>query len=414
VIPRKKIDIDWSDLAFAVRQCLFPANRHKVEQTLKENWSPENSPQQSDRLFCLSVRSGFDALLSALNFEPGDEILVSAITIHGMVRIITEHHLVTIPIDIDTDHLTPQLNAVDQAVSHRTKAILIAHLFGSRMPMEPILRFAQAHNLLVIEDCAQAYTGDGYWGHPQSDISLFSFGPIKTNTALAGGILQFREPSLRNAVHQQQQQWPLQNQQQFLKRIGKYAFLKFLSYRLTYSLFVRLCSLLKTNHDTVISNSVRGFPGRDFFNKIRQRPSTALLALLNRRLKRVDPSKIAARTKIARTLIAQAPTLKIPGHLAAKHTYWVFPMLCSHPTQLMHYLWRYGFDATQGGSSLYAVEPPANRPELLPIQAQKIFQQLLYLPCYAALSPKDIERLEIALKTYSQQNSDQNPSDSPA
>eukprot|EP00961_Rhodomonas_salina_P101196 1361985-Rhodomonas_salina.1 len=48
---------------------------------------------------------------------------------------------------------------------------------------QPVIEFAQAHNLLVIEDCAEAFDGLRYKGHPKSDVVLFSFGPIKFATA---------------------------------------------------------------------------------------------------------------------------------------------------------------------------------------------------------------------------------------
>lgn len=266
--------------------------------------------------------------------------------------------------------------------------------------MKPILQFAKTYNLLVIEDCAQAYTGNEYCGHPQSDVSLFSFGPIKTNTALAGGILHFRERSLCHAVRLHQARWPRQSQWQFCERICKYALLKMLTYQATYTLFVSMCSRLKVSHDEIISNSVRGFPNDIFFDRIRQQPSIALLAVLTRRLEQFSHKRIAERINLAKTLLSLTPMLEAPGSLAANHTYWVFPILCEHPEKLMYYLWRRGFDATKGGSSLYVVDAPADRPEMAPTQAKQMFEQLLYLPFYAGLSLQEIEQLAIALKEY--------------
>ncbi|EDX84986.1 DegT/DnrJ/EryC1/StrS aminotransferase family [Synechococcus sp. PCC 7335] len=245
MIPRKQLDIRWTDILFGLKQCVWPFPNKNIEEKFGEIWTSSKTSNQKESLICLSVRSGFDALLTTLNFQPGDEILVSAITIHGVIRIIEAHNLVPVPIDIDPTRLAVCPDSMAVAVSDRTKAIVIAHLFGSRMPMEPILQFAKNHNLFVIEDCAQAYTGNEYCGHPQSDVSLFSFGPIKTNTALAAGVLHFRERSLWRAVRLHQEQWPRQSQWQFCKRIGKYTLLKALSYQAAYTLFVGLCSLQK-------------------------------------------------------------------------------------------------------------------------------------------------------------------------
>ncbi len=395
MIPRKRLDIAWTDLLCGIGYCLRPEHRQSVEQRL-ERLGPEGTVS----LACLSVRSGFDALLHTLNFEPGTEILVSAITIRDMTRIIEAHGLIPVPVDIDLDQLVVQPESMAKAITPRTKAILVAHLFGSRMPMEPILHFAQTHNLLVIEDCAQAYAGNDYWGHPHSDVSLFSFGPIKTATALAGGMLRFRDATLGNAVRSYHDRWPVQRRLHFLTRIGKYALLMLLAYPASYSLFIGLCRLLRKNHDQMISRSVRGFPGDDLFRQIRQRPSSALLALLDRRLSRFNPDQISQRVALAKQLISLTPTLQRPGSDAVEHTHWVFPILCERPEELMHYLWRNGFDATQGGSSLSVVAPPMDRPELTPTQANQAFQQLLYLPIYVGISSQQIERLACALNAY--------------
>ncbi|MBE7380806.1 MAG: DegT/DnrJ/EryC1/StrS family aminotransferase [Leptolyngbya sp. SIO1E4] len=395
MIPRKRLDIAWADLLFGIKGCLQLESRRVIERRLERLWSQERAS-----LACLSVRSGFDALLQVFDFEPETEILVSAITIHGMTRIIEAHGLVPVPIDLDCTQLAVRSESMAKAVTPRTKAILVAHLFGSHMPMEPILRVAQLHNLIVIEDCAQAYAGHQYRGHPQSDVTMFSFGPIKTSTALAGGILQFRDTLLRNAVCAYQNRWPIHSRLWFLVRICKYALLMALSYRATYRVFVGACSAFNMNHDRLIGNIVRGFPGNKFFTQIRQRPSSALLLLLERRLTRFDPGRIVARIDLAEQLIRLTSSIRRPGSRACDHTHWVFPILCDSPEQLMHSLWRQGFDATQGGSSLYVLDPPANCPELYPVAAKQIFQQLLYLPVHEGMSPQDIERLANALNKY--------------
>ncbi|MDB9527588.1 DegT/DnrJ/EryC1/StrS family aminotransferase [Oscillatoria sp. CS-180] len=401
MIPRKRLDIAWMDLLFGLGCCLKLENRQSIESQLEQAL-----PRGAASLTCLSVRSGFDALLQALAFEPGTEILVSAVTIRGMTRIIEAHNLIPVPVDLDFAKLALHSEGMAKAVTPRTKAILVAHLFGSRMPMEPILQFAQVHNLLVIEDCAQAYAGKDYWGHPQTDVSLFSFGPIKTATALAGGILRFREASLCEAVRSCQNRWPVQSRLRFAARIGKYSLLMLLSYRLTYSLFIGICSLFGKNHDRIISKSVRGFPGDDFFAQIRQRPSAPLLSLLARRLKQFNPESITRRIEFAEQLVELAPSLRRPGKQASAHTHWVFPILCAHPEKLKHYLWSKGFDATQGGSNLYVVDPPANCPDLKPTEARQIFQRLLYLPTYSGVTSQDIERLAHALNEYEACSSD--------
>jgi perosamine synthetase len=388
MIPRKKLDIGWSDLLFGVKSCVLQGNHQDVEQRIAAVWSPDSHVAVS-----LSVRSGFDALLQALALPVGSEVLVSAITIRDMTRIIEQHGLIPVPVDLNMETLAVDMDCLERAVTPKTRAVLVAHLFGSRMPMEPLIRFARQHGLFVIEDCAQAYVGAAYTGHPQSDVRMFSFGPIKTNTALGGGILCFKDPSVCDKVNAVQSRYPLQPRRQFLQRLGKYALLKLLNYTLPFTILVVLCRLFGTNHDSLISKAVRGFAGTNLFTKIRQQPSYPLLALLERRLKNFDSSALEARIKVAQAAINLLPTVQQPGVRATYHSHWVFPIYAHSPERLMQHLWRAGFDATRHGSSLCVVDPPADRPTERPTEAISSLQHILYLPIYRGVSPRRLKRL---------------------
>ena len=76
-----------------------------------------------------------------------------------MVRIIEHHGLVPVPVDVDAARLEVDVEQIERLITPRTRAILVAHLFGSRMEMGPIIELARRHDLLVIEDCAQAFVG---------------------------------------------------------------------------------------------------------------------------------------------------------------------------------------------------------------------------------------------------------------
>ena len=168
MIPRGTLDIGWADLLFGIWCCMGRSSQNSQRNLEETCWS--NSKKS---LACLSVRSGLDLLLRALSFPKGTEILVSAITIPDMVTILEYHGLVPIPVDIDPHTLSMDMESLHRAMGKKAKAILIAHLFGSRMDMDSIIKFAHQHGLLVIEDCAQAYIGDHFTGHPDSDVSMF-------------------------------------------------------------------------------------------------------------------------------------------------------------------------------------------------------------------------------------------------
>ena len=396
MIPRKRLDISWGAVWRGGFFCARPTTPESFQKRIESAWSPGDTS-----LVCLSVRSGFDALLGALALPPGSELLVSAVTIPDIVRIVEAHGLVPVPVDIDMHRLALRSGALARAVTPRARAVLVAHLFGSRMPMEEVLQVARENGLLVIEDCAQAYAGDGFRGHPESDVRMFSFGVIKTATALGGGILSFRQPELGARVRLGMSAWPEQGRWRFLARVAKCALLMLLSFRPLYSLFAVGCRACGIDYDRAISGMARGFRARDLFARIRQRPAPALLALLDLRLRTYDPAAVAKRVALACRFSSLMPALTRPGAGASHHTYWLFPILHQAPEALVRHLWANGFDATQGGSSLVVVRPPEGRPAARCAEAEHALARVLYLPVNVGLSRRDIRRLARAVNTYS-------------
>src|SRR6476659_2205363 len=183
--PRKQLDIGWSDLAFGLLQIVSARSRPTELTVVGHDWLP---PEEA--ILTLSVRSGLDLLLTALELPTGSEVIVSAVTIPDMVRIVEHQRLVPVPVDVDGRTLQPVFEDLERSITPRTRAILVAHLFGTHIDMGPIIELAKQHELLVIEDCTQAFVGNSYAGHPASDCALFSFGPIKRRRRLAGPLCE--------------------------------------------------------------------------------------------------------------------------------------------------------------------------------------------------------------------------------
>ena len=148
---------------------------------------------------CIGVANGLDALILTLRawkelgkLKEGDEIIVPANTYIASVLAITENRLKPILVepDLQTYNLNPKL--IEQAITSKTKAILPVHLYGQLADMATIMDISKRHNLLILEDSAQAHGASmngkkaGNWG----DASGFSFYPGKNLGALgdAGAI----------------------------------------------------------------------------------------------------------------------------------------------------------------------------------------------------------------------------------
>jgi dTDP-4-amino-4,6-dideoxygalactose transaminase len=350
--PRKQLDIDWGDFAFGLRSFLLAAP--------SSNIVPADWIAAGEALVSLSVRTGWDLLLTALGLPPGSEIMMSSVTIPDMARIVERHCLVPVAIDVDAPRLEPDLDDLEQSITPRTRAILVAHLFGSRIDMTPIIEFARQHRLLVIEDCAQAYIGKSYSGHAESDCSMFSFGPIKTATALGGAVLRVRDGDLLEKMALLQHAYPLQSKRAYLARLGKYLSFRVLSKRLAYGALVRAYRSLGIDYDAAFSHAAHSFGQSNFFERIRRRPCGPLLNMLKRQLNRFEhhgQDRLARRTACGAALAHKLPVGMVVGAENPTHTYWALLARVANRQEVLTALRAAGFDAT-ARSSLVPIAGP--------------------------------------------------------
>lgn len=142
----------------------------------------------------VSTTSGTTALhlaMATLKIGPGDEVLVSSLTNMATFFAVLYQGAKPIPIDIEPDTLNINPALIEAKVTSKTKAILVVHLFGHPVDMDPILEIAKKHNLFVVEDAAEAH-GAEYKGRKVGslgDIGCFSFYGNKIITTGEGGMI---------------------------------------------------------------------------------------------------------------------------------------------------------------------------------------------------------------------------------
>jgi perosamine synthetase len=390
--PRLRLDLSFGVILFGLGACLGVRRRGREHRVLQA-WAGGEAG-----LTCLSVRSAFDLLLQALELEPGDEVAVSAVTHPDMVRILEAHGLRALPIDVDAETLAPRQDLLVSALTARTRAVLVAHLFGGRVDLEPVAAVARRHGLLLVEDCAQSFRGPEDAGDAHADVSLFSFGPIKTATALGGGVVHVRDPELRAHMRALQDGWPLQPRREYAARLVKFSALVLLGRPRIYWLFARGLALAGRDLDAVVNGAVRGFPGSGFLGRIRRRPSAPLLATIERRLRRFDHARLDARARLGEQVARSLPpSLPHPGRGALDRTHWVFPVAVADRARLVASLRRAGFDAATATSGISAVAPPRDRPELAAQVAERTLEEVVFVPVYPEVRGRDRERLLAAV-----------------
>jgi len=133
--------------------------------------------------YAIGLNSGTDALhlsLLATGVEPGDEVITVAHTFVATVATIVHCGATPILVDVGKD-FNMDVEQLEQAITPRTKAIIPVHLNGRLCNMEKLMKIATKHNLIVIEDAAQALgaTFDGQKAGSFGLASCFSFYPAK-------------------------------------------------------------------------------------------------------------------------------------------------------------------------------------------------------------------------------------------
>lgn len=135
------------------------------------------------RKYCVGLNSGLDALtlsVRALEIGSGDEVIVQANTYIATVLGITENDAVPVFVEPD-EYYNMDADRIEQAVTDRTKAIMVTHLYGQASNMASIIEIARKYHLAVIEDCAQSHGAcfDGKMTGTFGISGCFSFYPTK-------------------------------------------------------------------------------------------------------------------------------------------------------------------------------------------------------------------------------------------
>ncbi len=154
-----------------------------------------------NRKFGVAVSNGSAALdiaVKALEIGSGDEVIVPTFTIISPVQSIVTAGATPVLVDCEADTWNMDVSQIEAKITTKTKAILVVHIYGLPVDMDPVLDLCKKHNLFLIEDAAEMH-GQTYKGKKCGsfgDISIFSFYPNKHITTGEGGMILCNDESL--------------------------------------------------------------------------------------------------------------------------------------------------------------------------------------------------------------------------
>jgi len=174
-----------------------------VEEVLKSGWLTTGAKVkefEENMQHYLSVKkaigltsctAGLHTALAALGIGPGDEVIVPAYTFVATAHVVEWLGAKPVIVDVEKDTFNIDPDAIEKAITPRTKAIIPVHYAGHACDLGAILQIAKKHNLRIIEDAAHAigteYGGKKIGNH--GDAAVFSFYVTKTMTTAEGGMI---------------------------------------------------------------------------------------------------------------------------------------------------------------------------------------------------------------------------------
>ena len=143
---------------------------------------------------CVAVNSGTSGLhmaLLAVGIKPGDEVIVPSFTFAATANSVALAGATPVFVDIDPKTFNIDPAAIEAAITPKTRAIQPVHLYGLPAEMDKIVDIAKRHNLMILEDAAQAHlaTFNGQYVGSFGEAGTFSFYPTKNMTSGEGGMI---------------------------------------------------------------------------------------------------------------------------------------------------------------------------------------------------------------------------------
>lgn len=154
-----------------------------------------------NRKYGIAVCNGsvaIDAAIIALGIKEGDEVIMPAFTIISCAAAIVRAGAIPVLVDSDPDTWNMDVNKIEEKITSKTKAIMVVHIYGLPVDMDPVISIAKKHGLKILEDAAEMH-GQNYKGKPCGsfgDVSTFSFYPNKHITTGEGGMIMTDDPEI--------------------------------------------------------------------------------------------------------------------------------------------------------------------------------------------------------------------------
>lgn len=189
-IPLSKPDLTNLEMKYVIDVL----NSEKLSLGDKVREFEEKFKELLEVQYAVGMNSGTSALhvaVKALGLKKGDEVITSPYSFVASSNCLLYEGVTPVFVDVHSDAPVMDEDLIESAITNRTKAILVVHIFGHPCNMDKIIEIAKRHNLKIIEDACEALgaTWHGRQAGTFGDVSVFAFYPNKQITTGEGGML---------------------------------------------------------------------------------------------------------------------------------------------------------------------------------------------------------------------------------
>ncbi len=355
--------------------------------------------------YCIAfpfARTAIYCILKNLNLPAGSEVIMSPISIKGILDVIVDLNLKPKYVDLDFETINYIPDELQKSISNKTKVVIITPLFGLVPNMDELLNILRQKDIFVIEDFSQCLNGTynkkrvGSYG----DVGVYSASSIKTVDTLGGGLVVTNSNKLFNELKISQ----LKLSQPNRKFIIKKAYINLLRNLATSSTIFSLMTFPLLN---LIKLFNQDFALKQTGSRNKQVLTTlpklwfcgysSLQARIGLKKLPISRNEDVERINNVNLIKKNIGTNKFPlTNYNSSNVYWQLILLASDAKIAQDSLAKDGIDsATSSLELLSGLNNYPNQTELT--NAKKIYNDGLLIPCYPGLTRKDINRISNSL-----------------
>ena len=372
--------------------------------------------ESRDAVLLPHARVALLAILRALDLPPGSEVLMTPVTIPDVVNAVLVAGLRPVFVDLGERTCNVDPDALAARVSPRSRVVLVTHLSGLASPMDEIRCVAEAHRLVVLEDCSQAM-GARFRGKMLGTFGRAGFSSLSTLKPVAsfhGGLAVTDDAALAIALREAARAMPAPSRRWLFEMFARDAILHAASHPLPFSLAGYYgVAVLERLAPAIVDELQRGNLVYDAARRIaRVKRKTELAAsffaaytdaqaVLAEGCLDVMDAGNRRRTELVARLHGQLEAAGVPGLVRldprGSPTFWRYPLWTPDPGALRAFLRRRGIDAARTNLCCASREPAFAELAAETPNAVAFVDGMVFLPLHPNLDERDMDHVARAV-----------------